>query len=633
MPPAGTRHELLGGENGNPAQHCEDNEFEKFKVSMVHMCHELPQRDRNEQSQYGLKFERNPTQQEIRNTILEIKKVWKIHGNKPALKNKKGTSRHTSLDVPKLSAALLSSDADQWIKAINAEYTQMGVENVYEAVATVPHGKPWVPSHMILVKQRYADGSIKKYKARLVAGGHRQDANSYNDISSPTARPATVKIIFAKAAIEKRILRTFDVKGAYLKSNIDEEIYMLLPIQKKGDKPQWVKLIKSIYGLKQAGKLWYENIRAKLLEFGAIQCPHDECLFRYTDGIEIIDIVIYVDDLLTASTTNEVGDKLINFLRNKYGEVSEITNTATHLGIRWVYNNGNIKINQPGYIDKILRELDMTNCKPEKSPISAKYINIINNKINSNNENSNINILKIDTKFQDIQQELRKILGFLNHISIHTRPDILFPVTQLATQITNCEQYHIDAAKHIVKYLAGTRELGLTFSHKGNLELIGYADASYLTHQDAKSHSGLAYSLGEESTACFFSKSSKQKLVTRSSAEAELYALDQCVCDIEWFRTILKFLGSEQLNPTTIFEDNQSAMALAEGNTKVRNCSKHLNMRYFYCKQAIKNKEVTLKYINTKFQVADILTKYIINFKEFLRLRSLLMNCAETQSG
>ena len=308
-PLAGTRHELLGGKNGNSAlisQHSEDNEFEKFKISMVHMCHDLPQRNINEQSQYGLKFERNPTQQEIRNTILEIKKVWKIHGNKPALKNKKGTSRHTSPDIPKLSAALLSSDADQWIKAINAEYTQMGVENMYEAVATVPHGKPWVPSHMILVKQRYADGSIKKYKARLVAGGHRQDANSYNDISSPTARPATVKIIFAKAAIEKRILRTFDVKGAYLKSNIDEEIYMLLPIQKKGDKPQWVKLIKSIYGLKQAGKLWYENIKAKLLEFGAVQCPDDECLFRYTEGLEIIDIVIYVDDLLTASTTISV---------------------------------------------------------------------------------------------------------------------------------------------------------------------------------------------------------------------------------------------------------------------------------------------------------------------------------------
>ena len=139
------------------------------------------------------------------------------------------------------------------------------------------------------------------------------------------------------------------------------------------------------------------------------------------------------------------------------------------------------------------------------------------------------------------------------------------------------------------------RDLGLTFSNKGTLELIGYADASYLTHHDAKSHNGLAYSLGEGSTACFFSKSSEQKLVTRSSVEAELYALGQCVCDIEWFRAILKILSSEQINPTPIFEDNQSAMASAEGSTIVRNCSEHLNMRYLYCKQAIKNNEVTLK--------------------------------------
>ena len=65
---------------------------------------------------------------------------------------------------------------------------QMGAEKVYEAVLTVPYGKPWVPSHMILVRQRFADGSIKKYKARLVAGGHRQKFTSYEQTSSPTAR-------------------------------------------------------------------------------------------------------------------------------------------------------------------------------------------------------------------------------------------------------------------------------------------------------------------------------------------------------------------------------------------------------------------------------------------------------------
>ena len=111
-PPVGMRHEPLGKTNGDPAQN-NSIELKKFKVSMIHVCHNLPEENHHEKSQFGLKFERKPTQDEIRNTILEIKKVWKIHGNKPSLKNKKGTSRHTSPDVPKLSAALLSSDADE----------------------------------------------------------------------------------------------------------------------------------------------------------------------------------------------------------------------------------------------------------------------------------------------------------------------------------------------------------------------------------------------------------------------------------------------------------------------------------------------------------------------------------------
>ena len=74
-------------------------------------------------------------------------------------------------DNHNLSQALLSSNADDRIKAINAEMKQMGAEEACEALLTIPYGKPWVPSHMILVTQRYADGSIKKYKARLVAGG------------------------------------------------------------------------------------------------------------------------------------------------------------------------------------------------------------------------------------------------------------------------------------------------------------------------------------------------------------------------------------------------------------------------------------------------------------------------------
>ena len=211
------------------------------------------------------------------------------------------------------------------------------------------------------------------------------------------------------------------------------------------------------------------------------------------------------------------------------------------------------------------------------------------------------------------------------HLSVHTRPDISFSVTLLSTKLTTANKLDIQAALHIVRYLAGTRDLGLIFSSEATEKLFTYIDASYLTHSDAKSHSGMTYRLGCN-TGSFFSRSQKQKLVTRSSAESELCALDKVVCDIQWLRLMLKFLGSNQCGPTVVYEDNKSTMLLASGNAKMREVSRHLNMRYCYVKESISAGEIILEYVNTKDQIADILTKNISCTKEFLRLRKLLLN-------
>ena len=308
---------------GSSQIHSNSENFEIPQNAMIHLC--------SEEGYYGIKFEKNPTKKERKNVIKSIRKISNKYEKNKKKSKKKGKQHSDLTDNPNLSQALKSQYADDWTKAINAELQQMKTENVYTAVTHVPHNKPWVPSQMILVRQRYADGKIKKYKARLVAGGHRQNPTFYTDTSSsPTARPATIKLLFAKAAIEKKIIRTFDVKGAYLKSDINEEIYMLLPLKNKNEKSQYVKLNKSIYGLRQAGLLWFQNIKSKLLQLGAIQCPDDECLFHYEFEGDIIDIVIYVDDLLTASSTQKISEKFIIFLRDKYGEVNEVTNTSTH---------------------------------------------------------------------------------------------------------------------------------------------------------------------------------------------------------------------------------------------------------------------------------------------------------------
>ena len=168
---------------------------------MIHIC--------DNSKNYGIIFERTPTRAERKNTIRMVRRLIRKHEkSKGKLKKKKGKPYVDYTDNPNLSQALLSNNADDWIKAVNAEMKKMRAVKVYDAVLTIRYGKPWVPSYMILVRQRYADGSIKKCKARLVAGGHRQKFTSYEQTSSPTARPASIKIFFAMAAIEKKIIRS-----------------------------------------------------------------------------------------------------------------------------------------------------------------------------------------------------------------------------------------------------------------------------------------------------------------------------------------------------------------------------------------------------------------------------------------
>ena len=512
---------------------------------------------------------------------------------------------------------------------MNTEFKQMEVDNVYEAVLCVPQGKPWVPSHMILVKQYYADGRLKKYKGRLVANGKKQDLFSYKETSSPTGKEASVKLLYAKAASLGRVIRTFDVKGAYLKSEIDQELYMLLPKKKATDANQWVRLLKSIYGLKQAGKLWFENIKSVLMAAGCKQSDQDECVFTMYDehlGIDI-DIVLYVDDILTSAVDARSGDYIWDRLRGAYGDVNETSDTETHLGIRWQQTSGgDITLGQPGYIDKVVKELNMQDCPTENKPTPSEYhlVKIIKtNKANQTHLHT-----------EAATAELRKILGLVNHAAVHTRPDILYPVSELAVKVVDATNIEVELARHIVRYLKGTKSLGLRFKANVGTVIQVYIDASRdLKEDDVKGQTGISYRLGKQKSASFHFISKKQSLVTRSANEAEIFAVDFGIHEIEWMRQLLNFWRCPQPDPTEIYEDNLASIDMLAGNTKFGTKSRHIHWRYKYALQAIREKSVQMKWISTKEQIADILTKNIQFFNDFLYLRSLILNCKDSITG
>jgi hypothetical protein len=397
---------------------------------------------------------------------------------------------------------------------------------------------------------------------------------------------------------------------------------MLLPKKHANDNSQFVRLKKSIYGLKQAGKLWFENLRGVLLKIGFIQAAGDECAYTFesTTLHDTIDIVIHVDDILSSSQHSTSTDWLHKQLKEVYGEVKETTATETHLGMRWkIETNGDITINQPGYIKKIITELNMENCNTESVPYTPK---------------NTTTVMTDDSHTDEHTIKLRKILGLLNHAAIHSRPDILFCVADLQTQVTHATNTHIEDALHIVKYLKGTINLGLRFAGRTDTGIEAYIDASRdLSHQDSKGHSGICIKLGKRKTASFHFSSKKQNLVTRSANESEIFAIDQGCLDIQWIRQMMEFFHCKQTEPTIIHEDNEASIGMLTGKTNLGTKSKHIKWRYNYALQTIAENTTKLEWINTEKQVADLLTKKYFSNKQFYYLRSEILNCENNKTG
>ena len=144
---------------GSSQIHNNSKNLEIPQNAMIHLC--------SEEGYYGLKFEKIPTKKKRENVIKSIRKIFNKYEKNMKKSKKKGKQNFDLIDNPNLSQALKSQYADDWTKAINAELQQMKTKNVYTAVTHVPHGKPWVPSQMILIRQHYADGKIKKIQSPL----------------------------------------------------------------------------------------------------------------------------------------------------------------------------------------------------------------------------------------------------------------------------------------------------------------------------------------------------------------------------------------------------------------------------------------------------------------------------------
>ena len=196
--------------------------------------------------------------------------------------------------------AVTSSEGTQWKEAIKSEIDSILQNHTWELVDLPPGCKP-LGYRWIFKKKMKADGSIDKYKARLVIKGYRQrEGLDYFDTYSPVTRITSIRMLLAIAALRNLEVHQMDVKTAFLNGDLEEEIYMEQPegFVAPGQERKVCKLVKSLYGLKQAPKQWHQKFDHVMLECGFKINECDKCVYVKDTNHGYVILCLYVDDML-----------------------------------------------------------------------------------------------------------------------------------------------------------------------------------------------------------------------------------------------------------------------------------------------------------------------------------------------
>ena len=199
-------------------------------------------------------------------------------------------------------------------------------------------------------------GSIDKYKARIVAKGfHQQEGIDYTDTFSPVIKSTAIRFVLGLAVNKDWPVRQIDVNTAFLQGHLQEEVFMSQPPGfTDSDRPSHVcKLRKAIYGLKQALRAWYSELKSYLLSAGFRNSLSDTSLFILKAGRDLVYVLVYVDDILVTGSNNILIQRVIDALANRFS-IKDMGNLSYFLGIETIRTPAEIHLMQRKYVTDLL---------------------------------------------------------------------------------------------------------------------------------------------------------------------------------------------------------------------------------------------------------------------------------------
>jgi len=314
-------------------------------------------------------------------------------------------------------------EAQLWHTACEEEMEAHSLNGTWEVVK-LPPGKRAIGSRWFMKVKRNADGSLDRYKARLVAKGYSQRPGfDFKETFAPTVRYATIRTVLAIAALEDLELRSVDISHAYLNGTLEEEIYMQQPEGFEVGGPDHVcRLRKSLYGLKQAGRVWNKTLHSVLTSMGFSRVESDHGLYIFIRDDVRMFMPVFVDDITLAGNDSAKIDSIVQELSQHF-KLRDLGPTTQLLGMQIHRDRPNRRLclSQSQHIANLLQEHGLQDCKPVSTPL---------------NPGSRLS-LAMSPQNASEAAEMRQypyisVVGSLMYLAVTTRPDIAYAAGVLA---------------------------------------------------------------------------------------------------------------------------------------------------------------------------------------------------------
>ena len=487
--------------------------------------------------------------------------------------------------------AVRSNQHDKWLEAMNSEINSLN-ENETWTLEYLPEGRRVIPCKWVYKIKQNADGSVDRYKARLVIKGCSQRRGvDYGETFSPVVRTSSIRAVISVAASQKMVLAQFDVSTAFLYGELQEEIYMCQPEGFDDGSGRVCRLKRSLYGLKQAPRCWNKRVGNYLRQLGFQQNEADPCVFMRFRGSGKTIIALYVDDGIIAATSEAEVKMLIADLESEFKITAK--EASYFLGFEiTVQLDGSIKICQEGYTKRILERFGMAECRPCPTPV-------IKESVKTESENCEYS--------NDCEMfSYRSAVGALLYLSTGSRPDIAYAVGLVSRNLECPSHEDFVAVKRIFRYLRGTADHGLVYRP-------GYKPGVIENYSDADHGGDLQSGRSTTGVVCLHAGaaiswlSQKQPSVAISTTEAEIVAASEAAREIVWLQRLMQSMITMYDTPV-LYVDNEAAVKLAQ-NPEFHRRTKHIRIRHFYVRERVSEDELEVKRVSTELQLADIMTK------------------------